>query len=555
MTQKDALDVLKMGHNVYLTGSAGSGKTYVLNQYIKYLKEHDVDVGITASTGIAATHMNGTTIHSWSGLGVRDVLTRETLDLLEEKQYLWKRFQNAKVLIIDEVSMLHHFRLDLIDELCRFFKRNDVPFGGMQVILCGDFFQLPPIARGGEPKAHFIYKSEAWKKMDLKVCYLHEQFRQKDDALLHVLNDIRGCSVSEKTREHLLSRAPGGEEACDEPASDVRPTRLYTHNIDVDAENAAELEKIPSAVRIFEMNSNGRGILVETLKKTCLAPATLRLKTGAQVMFVKNNFDAGYVNGTLGKIISFDIEGHPVVRTFSGKTIVASPMEWQIEDAGKKLATISQVPLRLAWAITVHKSQGMSLDAVEVDLSRSFEMGMGYVALSRVRTLAGLKLMGINEIALKVDPEVAKFDASLKNESKKTEVELNALPTEKKHDLQERFLERVGHSVKKKEKKIPTQDITRHMVMERKSLDQMAKERGLTAETIIGHIEKLQEAGEDLDIEYLKDVAFNSKKFKKVIEALETSFKKHGDYRVGPVKYMLGPSFTYEEIRLARLFL
>ena len=147
MTQNDALEILKMGHSVLLTGAAGSGKTHTLNTYIEYLKKNNVGVAVTASTGIAATHLGGTTIHSWSGLGIRDVLSPYEMDALEQRSYLWKRYHATRVLIIDEISMLHHFQLDLIDKLCRAFKRINTPFGGMQVVFCGDFFQLPPISR------------------------------------------------------------------------------------------------------------------------------------------------------------------------------------------------------------------------------------------------------------------------------------------------------------------------------------------------------------------------------------------------------------------------
>ncbi len=145
MTQDEAFEILKTGNNVFITGSAGSGKTHLINRYIAFLREHKVDVAVTASTGIAATHMGGVTIHSWSGLGVRDTLSEYDLDGLESKSYLWKRFENVKVLIIDEVSMMHHFRLDMVDRIIRHFRRNTKPFGGIQVVLVGDFFQLPPI--------------------------------------------------------------------------------------------------------------------------------------------------------------------------------------------------------------------------------------------------------------------------------------------------------------------------------------------------------------------------------------------------------------------------
>ncbi|MCK4800224.1 hypothetical protein KAS31_04570, partial [Candidatus Parcubacteria bacterium] len=169
----------------------------------------------------------------------------------------------------------------------------------------------------------------------------------------------------------------------------------------------------------FYMDSNGLDMVVASLKKNCLVPEELRLKIGAVVMFVKNNFRKGYVNGTLGEIIGFDIDNLPIVRTRSGKEIVATLASWEVEQKGKVVANIEQIPLRLAWAITVHKSQGMSLDAAEIDLSRSFECGMGYVALSRVRRLDSIKLIGINQMALRVDEQVVEKDKEFKKLSEK----------------------------------------------------------------------------------------------------------------------------------------
>ena len=174
MTQNEALEIMKTGVNVYLTGSAGSGKTHTLREYIKWLEHRDISVAITASTGIAATHMNGQTIHGWAGIGIREFLTDADMDMLEQKQYLWKRFEKARVLIIDEVSMLHAHRLDMVERVCRRFKRNDLAFGGLQVILSGDFFQLPPVTRvggvsaGGEAcraSSRTLYRFRHWRRI------------------------------------------------------------------------------------------------------------------------------------------------------------------------------------------------------------------------------------------------------------------------------------------------------------------------------------------------------------------------------------------------------
>ncbi|MDP1883802.1 MAG: PIF1 family DEAD/DEAH box helicase [Candidatus Moranbacteria bacterium] len=410
MEQKTALEILKLGYNVFLTGPAGSGKTYLLKQYIDYLKSRDIGVAVTASTGIAATHMNGQTIHSWSGMGISETFNEADFAKLKKRGYQQERFKKTKVLIIDEISMLHAHQLDIVNSICKSFKEPFLAFGGLQVILCGDFFQLPPVTKSKE-ETRFVIESDAWREMDPKVCYLEEQHRQEDREMLKILNDIRSQSCDEKTKALLVSRANI------EIGNTLRPTRLFTHNANVDAINALELGKIKGESKLFRMTENGNEYLVASVKKGCLAPEKLALKKGAVVMFVKNNFDRGYVNGTLGEVAGFDSKGMPIVDTVSGKTIVATPEKWSIEENDESLASVSQIPLRLAWAITVHKSQGMTLDAVEMDLSKSFEYGMGYVALSRVRTLSGIKLLGINERALQVNPKVLALDKLLAESS------------------------------------------------------------------------------------------------------------------------------------------
>jgi ATP-dependent exoDNAse (exonuclease V) alpha subunit len=406
MTQQDALNLLMMGKNVYLTGQAGSGKTYLLNLYIHYLKKHKVPVAVTASTGIAATHLNGGTIYSWSGIGIKSQLTSRDINRILDNENRLAKIQSAKVLIIDEISMFHSYRLDMVNQVCKAARLNDHAFGGLQVILCGDFFQLPPINEPGFETSSFAYKSDAWNELDLTICYLDEQHRQLDDSFLKILNDIRSREVTEYTFEKLAARM-------NKELKNVTPTRLYTHNVDVDGINGSELEKIDKPLYTYVMTTQGNKDLITLLKKGCLAPEKLFIKVGALVMFIKNNPAKGYINGTLGKVIGFDSGVYPIVQTYDGKKITAMPTGWQFEENEKVLAEITQVPLRLAWAITVHKSQGMSLDAAEIDLSRSFAYGMGYVALSRVKSLEGIRLLGINPKAFMVDEEVAKFDEEL----------------------------------------------------------------------------------------------------------------------------------------------
>jgi len=434
MTQKEALDLLMMGRSVFLTGQAGSGKTYLLTKYIEFLKNHKIGVAVTASTGIAATHLNGITIHSWAGIGIKDSLDQKHLSRLLANENVRNRINNAKVLIIDEISMFHSYRLDMVNQVCKTLRRNNTPFGGLQVILCGDFFQLPPVTDPGQLQSCFAFKSDAWGELDLKICYLDEQHRQLDDSFLKVLNSIRTSDVTEFTFEKLAGRLnknfPVG----------IIPSKLYTHNVDVDAINNFELAKITKPEHKFMMTDMGNPDLVETLKKGCLAPEELIVKEGAVVMFVKNNQNKGYVNGTLGKITGFDPDGYPIIKTYSDKEIVATPVSWTIEDDEEVIAEISQVPLRLAWAITIHKSQGMTLDAAEIDLSKSFAYGMGYVALSRVKSLDGIRLMGINQNALLGVLEITKIDGEFRKLSAKIGEGLKNLDSKTVKAKQKEFL-------------------------------------------------------------------------------------------------------------------
>jgi ATP-dependent exoDNAse (exonuclease V) alpha subunit len=407
MNQKKALEIMKEGRNVFLTGPAGAGKTHLLNQFIDHLKATLVPVGVTASTGIAATHLHGITIHSWAGFGIKNELTDRDIQNLLKKNYLHARFEDTEVLIIDEVSMLHAHQLDMVDQICQLFKGNDLPFGGIQVVLCGDFFQLPPVRKDRQP-TQFIFESKAWDDMNIQICYLDEQHRQKDKSFLNLLNEIRNNHVTEDSLNQLNKQLTATLK------KGTKYTRLYTHNADVDAINEFELNKISGESKTYRMAHKGKSALVDSLKRNCIASEALVLKKGAFVMFIKNNFAKGYVNGTLGEIIDFDEDNTPIVRTLKGKRILVNPSSWKIEENDEVKAKITQIPLRLAWAITIHKSQGMSLDAAEIDLSKTFIQGAGYVALSRVKSMNGIKLLGFNKIALKVSPHIVEMDKEFK---------------------------------------------------------------------------------------------------------------------------------------------
>jgi ATP-dependent DNA helicase PIF1 len=406
MRQAQALNVMLSGRSVFLTGPPGAGKTYVLNEFVRRAIRAGKTVAVTASTGIAATHIGGTTIHSWSGLGIRDELSDKDLLWLRGNERLEKRYRSTDVLVIDEVSMLHGSRLDMVNVACKLLRDDQSPFGGLQVILVGDLFQLPPVTRGGP--VDFAHTSGAWQELSPAICYLAEQHRQSGGGLLAVLEAMREGQLSESHGEILQSRIDAI------PETSVPVTRLYAHNIDVEAINQKHLADIIDTSRTYAMRTHGSTAKVDQLKRSVLAPEALELKVGAEVMFVANNFTQKFVNGSRGQVVGFQ-DDLPLVRLVAkDKVIKVEPHSWSLNEDGKKRAEVIQLPLRLAWAITIHKSQGMSLDGAEIDLSRTFEPGMGYVALSRVRSLEGIYLRGMNAMALRMHEGIDEFDRQLR---------------------------------------------------------------------------------------------------------------------------------------------
>ena len=411
MNQSLALEIMLSGESVLLTGPAGAGKTYVLNQFIKFAKHEGKHVSVTATTGLAATHLGGTTIHSWAGIGVSDYVPTGFAEHIAKGRR--EIIEKTDVLVIDEISMLHDFRLDMVDEVCRLVRKEpDLPFGGIQIIMSGDFFQLPPINRGDSRAGSFVVNSNVWQELDPVICYLEEQHRQDDETLIGILNAIRAGDVRRHHAETLLARTEVF------PDDFEQLTELHTVNIDVDSMNEAKLRELDADEVSYEQSSTGSENYVETLQRSVLAPKVLKLKHGALVMAVKNSTERKYVNGSIGRVVDFEPHtDYPVVEFQNGKEVVMSPDTWELRDGDKKRASITQIPLRLAWAITVHKSQGMTLDAARIDLRKAFVEGMGYVALSRVKNVDNLYLTGINQMALRVSSEAQLIDVHLRDKA------------------------------------------------------------------------------------------------------------------------------------------
>ena len=641
MRQSSALDILKTGQNVFLTGSAGSGKTYTLNQYIDYLRARRVPVAVTASTGIAATHMNGTTIHSWSGIGIKDELTDRDLSNLSRKQFLADRLKDTAVLIIDEISMLHAKQINLVSQVLKHVRKNDAAFGGIQVVVAGDFFQLPPIGSKGETnREKFAFMSEAWLDAKFHICYLSEQHRQVSEAanggldLDDILNQIR--------RQEVTFEAIAALEATFDQNVDIKRTRLYTHNLNVNSINDKELAALDGEMMRFTATSTGDSKLVETLKKTVRTQDDLVLKVGAKVMFIKNNTELGVSNGTMGELIGFaavkinddkdsnddlieddsenaesdtdkSIKGKgkkttkdkdkpkvkkpttqkmPLVRLNSGREVIAEPEEWIIEDeTGDVLASYEQVPLCLAWAITIHKSQGMTLDAAEIDLSRTFELGQGYVALSRLKSLAGLQLLGMNDMSLQLDPLARGADKRFLALSDEADANYAMLDEESMTQAHEKFILKSGGTLSKsvidayanlqkkrreqqqaqldKKQKLGNQVsdksdstllATRILLEESLSIAEISQARQLSQSTIMRHIGELKSQDPSLACDHLRPddevmTAVGNAYVAIKVANNPNDFNDDGSIKLRPIFDHLKQSIDYNTIRLALIFI
>ena len=684
MKQATALDILKTGKNVFLTGSAGAGKTYTINQYLHYLRARDVAVAVTASTGIAATHMNGMTIHSWAGIGISNELTAKDIARIKKRTVVVERIERTKVLVIDEISMLHRQQFELINQVLQAIKENTLPFGGIQLLVAGDFFQLPPI---GEPhesnRDKFAFMAQAWLDADFQICYLSEQHRQTTDKtavlgntyygldLNAILNQIR----SQQFTPHIM---PALTATAEHVLADNR-TRLFTHNVNVQAINEQELGKLTTAAHTFRAWGEGDEKLVETLKKSVRNTPELVLKLGAKVMFIKNNTELNVSNGTMGKIVDFvattlkqpnkqtnspsnnspsknlsepldeqalaadatalldaieqeqqadmadlldEVNGgqsqqthptdddtaatdtaddklsellYPLVELNDGRKVIAEYDSWRIDDEeGEILAAYYHIPLTLAWAITIHKSQGMTLDAAEVDLSKTFEKGQGYVALSRLKQLSGLQLLGVNELSLQLDPLARGADQRFQAISTEQEGEFLTRSKKQLNDLhrefiiqcrgtldkekiaayenrakqQQKLIEKRRHAVQQLQSLAddaagvitPTVLETKALLDESLTIAEIAQARNLAQSTVMGHIEKIAEhfprankAHLRPDDEWLHPI---DKAYQKIAKRDDKRDKDNdGKIKIRAIVEELRNVYSYNDVKLALLFL
>lgn len=424
--------VIKNRQHICISGSAGTGKTYVLKFLIQALsKREGAGLTITASTGIAAVNIGGCTLHSFAGIGVAPMLTLEDkqkilLKVLRSKDAV-ERWLTTTVLIIDEISMVSADLLELLDMIAREVKgEKDKAFGGIQLILAGDFHQLPPIFKSyGKSPRSYCFTSPLWEELVLNskenTILLTSVHRQKDPKFIHILNEFRIGEVSAGSikvlNECLVNRKPIPNDA-------IIPTRLYCTNKDVNEENKQRLDALPDELVVLEAHDTWKISPTKTASTNIIktsvdkiVPATIELKIGAQVLLTRNFLhNLGLYNGSRGIVVGFDeFNKNPIVTFDTGKVVTIEPVDFEQKSVNNDGVLVRrQVPLKLAWAMTVHKSQGCTLSRAELMLSNAFDHGQVYVALSRVSSLEGLWLTKpINSKSVTVDPLVRQFYQSL----------------------------------------------------------------------------------------------------------------------------------------------
>lgn len=448
--QQHVLQLVLQGKSVFFTGSAGTGKSVLLREIIRSLKlkynKAIEAVAVTASTGIAACNIGGVTLHSFAGFGLGTGTVEQLVKYVKRNKKTVQKWTRTKVLIIDEISMVDGELFDKIVRIARLMRKNPNGMGGMQLVVTGDFFQLPPVAKGGSNMV-FSFDAETWDEVIQHTFNLTKVFRQKDQTFVDMLNEMRFGSLSADSvkRFRSLSRSIDWGDG-------IEPTELFPLRANVDNANMQRLQALPGKTVCFTAVDGGSlqdATQRDKMLSNFMAPKELSLKLNCQVMLIKNT-DETLVNGSMGKVIAFRTpaehhtivtglpseEGgdaakkaankgkvYPLVRfsvfdAMHNKTthrdVLVQPDSWKVEGQnGEVVVSRTQIPLILAWAMSIHKSQGQTLDRVRVDLGKVFEKGQAYVALSRATSLQGLQVQHFDPARVMAHPRVIEWSATL----------------------------------------------------------------------------------------------------------------------------------------------
>lgn len=430
--QEKALISFKCGNNIFLTGPGGSGKSYLIKTIVDECNKSERKVQVCAMTGCAAILLNcgAKTLHSWGGFGLGNGDVKTVVKRVTGNKYKKKPWKEVDVLIIDEVSMLSKKLLTCIDYIARISRNNrDTPFGGLQIVLSGDFYQLPPVGHDDDQDTTaFCFESEAWTGID-EICQLSTIKRQDDQTFAKILNQVRLGRITKSTITALTSRIGSAVDG------DLKPTLMFPRRFHADQVNCKEYRSLPDTEEftyeravvddVKELSANDRKNRalaspealeheIKYLSSGTMSERSISLKVGTQVMCVANiDMDSEHqiVNGSQGIVTGFQ-GGLPLVQFRSGAVKLMGKHLWQSETFPG--LSIQQIPLIYSWAITIHKAQGVTLEVAEIDAgSHIFECGQTYVALSRVKSIDGLRLTSFDYRKIRVNKKVKDFYNSI----------------------------------------------------------------------------------------------------------------------------------------------
>jgi len=381
--QQKAYDVLMRRQNLFLSGPGGCGKTFLIRHFYEKNKDK-MNIAVTSTTGTSAVLIGGTTINSYLGI----MLGKGTVEQLHElvkKRHKIMKWRKLDTLIIDEISMMDADLFDKLDKLAKIIRRNDKPFGGIQIFGSGDFCQLPCVKSD-----KFCFDAEEWNNVMTNTILLNENKRQMDDKFQQMLNEIRYGIITEETKMTLNNCIDK-----DVKNGEIEPTKLFSRNNEVAKTNEKEIGKLVGEERMYKMEIKQRTNETIDINKYTMLEMNLKLVKGCQVILLRNmNITDGLVNGSRGIVIGFD--DFPIVKFMNGEIEKIGPYTSTIEMDERVVAEITQVPLKLGYAISIHKSQGMTIDCAELELKNVFESGQAYVALSRIKSIEGLSIKSIN---------------------------------------------------------------------------------------------------------------------------------------------------------------
>jgi ATP-dependent DNA helicase PIF1 len=429
--QERAFELFKQNKNLFITGPGGTGKTHIIKLIYDYANNNKRNIQVCALTGCAAILLNckATTIHSWSGIGLANGFNNNIIKKVVNNKYIKKRWNNIDILVIDEVSMMSKKVFNILNEIAKQIRKNDKPFGGIQIILSGDFYQLPPVNTKSNDKdndidiekTQFCFESEYWKQVIDNTIELTYNFRQNDNALVKILNQIRVGKLTKSSYKKLL-------ECVDKKDInlDIKATILFPVKKNVNIINNQQFNKLTTKINTFNIKvefeedkldssitNNEKTFEANYLMNNIMAEKELHLRVGTQVMCIANidnlndDINNPIVNGSQGIIIDFK-NNLPLVKFNNGSERLINYHTWRSEKIDA--LSVSQIPLIYSWAITIHKAQGVSLDKAFIDIGKNiFECGQTYVALSRIKSFDGLYLKNIDLNKIKINKKVYNF--------------------------------------------------------------------------------------------------------------------------------------------------